>query len=910
MAKQESTQRLVNELEEAVKTSKDLLKVMNNTNDVIVDMAKSLKEGFSTIDKNTSKGLLQFNKALKETNALTKDQEKLNQEIAKTERELIKNEELLANTRRKNSKEDESLRREKLKTVIIERKEQERLAVQDEKNRKAKEKLNSAYAKESKRLNDLRKKYKDLVVSEGKVTKESRKLLREIKKLDNELKDIDASAGQFQRKVGDYPDTMGKAAAAVKGLTLSLLTAGGAFKGVQTGLQANQEGSESLRKITSGLSSAWNSSINVAADFTLDLVDLGKTLVSSGEKSTSLVKTLGKIQNVFSRSSKSTDDFVDKLVDNAKATVEAETKTIDLEKRLRGLNEQVSILTGTFDKQNAIAGDSTRSFDEIEEAAEKAQNASISRAKINIDVAKEELSIIEDRIKATAEGSKNQGLLGRRSEARIKLTEAQNAVDVEQLELQKLLAENTRDRFERELDFAIDAFDTIKTVNERIIADERTSLETRRAILEETTALTDSSFESQKALFTQFVSDKIDFDKLVLESDEAVIRSTLRRLDLDDIELGRALEVIRERKIAIQDLIEANNDLVESEQERLDLQRDVEASDRAIVKRSLEATEELEEDRVDIQIKGIDERIENVEAGSVEELRLLKEKNDLILERQQTQLEKEAELKDKADEDQDKKDAERLQKRKELLESASSVFAEILSNARSKEANEIDSEITSLDKRIEQIKASGSTSTESLAQLEKERVLAEKKREDLRKKEIRDAKLIAGLNLLASNSDNPNAVGKTLSDVSILIAGLGAIQGFIDGTENVGDSMSGHKVHNGTDGYIAKFDGRERILNPEQNAKLGGISNEDLANLGQMYTNGMVGQNVVVSAGNNNAELIHEVKAMKKAIQSIPQTHYNYEANGAYHEQVIISKNRKDVNRQRANNIFNNPKKR
>ncbi len=67
--------------------------------------------------------------------------------------------------------------------------------------------------------------------------------------------------------------------------------------------------------------------------------------------------------------------------------------------------------------------------------------------------------------------------------------------------------------------------------------------------------------------------DPQDFDALVAETDEAAIRRTLLKLELDNTELGRALEVIKERKIAIQDLEDAERDIFDAKLDRLITQR-------------------------------------------------------------------------------------------------------------------------------------------------------------------------------------------------------------------------------------------------------------------------------------------------------------------------------------------------
>ena len=402
-------------------------------------------------------------------------------------------------------------------------------------------------------------------------------------------------------------------------------------------------------------------------------------------------------------------------------------------------------------------------------------------------------------------------------------------------------------------------------------------------------------------MFAKYVNDKIDFDALALESDEAVIRSTLRRLDLDDVELGRALEVIRERKIALQDLKEANNELVESEQERIDLQRDITASDEAIVKRTLKASEDLEDDRIEIQIKGIDDRLENMDRESIEALRLLKEKNDLILQQQEKQLEKESEAKKNQQEqdEQDEKDA--IARRQELLEKSVEVLDQIFAKSREKQNDALDKEIDTLETRIDDVKNAinngNEDASQSLAELEKQRLEAEQKKEELRKKEIRDEKIIAGLQVLASNNGD---VGKTVGDISLLLAALSNLPSFFDGTEDTG-TVSNPLDSNG--GRTAILHDNERVITAKQNERIGGISNDDLADLAQMHNNGNLnGGTTILQANNDN--LILEVKEMTRAVKNIPIQSYNYDSKAKHHEQVIQTQNKKERLKTRASNLF------
>ncbi len=60
------------------------------------------------------------------------------------------------------------------------------------------------YQKESKLLNDLRNKYKNVALAQGENSRAAKALLAQITPLDNKLKQLDATVGQGQRSVGLY----------------------------------------------------------------------------------------------------------------------------------------------------------------------------------------------------------------------------------------------------------------------------------------------------------------------------------------------------------------------------------------------------------------------------------------------------------------------------------------------------------------------------------------------------------------------------------------------------------------------------------------------------------------------------------------------------------------------------------
>lgn len=296
--------------------------------------------------------------------------------------------------------------------------------------------------------------------------------------------------------------------------------------------------------------------------------------------------------------------------------LELQDRLIDLE-AVR--SRQLVIITGELEKQQAIAGDSTRSFDEQEIAARKVLVIQRERIDLELKTANERLDVaaklirndlkaagISDRIseadirsldilkdKLIADEVQIENLEQLR-DASIELAtiEAQRAVQA--IESSRIIGEINRDRFEQELDFALDVFDRQKSVNERIIADDTRTFEERFKLLEKTKRLNESSFESQIKLTKDFIQTTLD-ERLKLAKEEGILdRDELKRLEnqisrakeldivklttlenekdvrkllisqgvADEITQNRIREIIIERKAALQDLAEAERDLL------------------------------------------------------------------------------------------------------------------------------------------------------------------------------------------------------------------------------------------------------------------------------------------------------------------------------------------------------------
>jgi len=258
-------------LEPQKKSFKDLLDLIKNIEAELKDVLKVQQEMVKTSDKKSVEGLKARQQAIKTVGVASKElmnlekqrigveekskiaSQKVSQQIQKTsqqqlktkqqklklDKEILNAEKALNQAIQQEKKaiqqglkvqqEELKIKRQKLSIEIQEKKELQRLdnikqkeIATAKKNKAAKEKENSEYFKQSKRLNDLRKKYKDLILVQGKETRATRKLRKEITTLDSRLKRVDARVGQFQRSVGNYGKAFGKVTGVLRNFGLAV----------------------------------------------------------------------------------------------------------------------------------------------------------------------------------------------------------------------------------------------------------------------------------------------------------------------------------------------------------------------------------------------------------------------------------------------------------------------------------------------------------------------------------------------------------------------------------------------------------------------------------------------------------------------------------------------------------------
>lgn len=496
----------------------------------------------SLVDK---KGILidfsKINEKLKETIALKEELTKITNDSASKNRELNTVNKKLAGALSDVEEQEKTLIKTQ-KVILEQRKAQSaagrKLLAEQEKLRKIKKQekdnllaTNSEYKKQSILLNNLRNKYKDLA-AEGKAnTKEAKALLKEVQGLDKNLKDIDSSVGQNQRSVGNYQKALKGLGGIIKG-GLGILGITGLFIGLFNILKKLQPVQDAIAK---GLAVIKN---------------VGGTL-------------LGRIKDVATGNIKLRDTFKglkEEIKDTANTALDIENLRISIRKLNIETTKTVAELNTLSETQAAIADDATKSFQERQAAAEKSEKAAIQAAQqLAIIAAKNYEAIKRENDIKRSQGILNDDLAQQEADLYAAKIEAEKQVQLTTIEANKRRAELIQDNFEQELDFLLDVADAQKTVNERRLQDDRLTFEQRQQIYSETFDLLNRSFDQQLELFQREMGVQLERDKL-LQLNNKEIFEYARGLGLSEIATNRLLEVIRERRLAMQDLSDAEKD--------------------------------------------------------------------------------------------------------------------------------------------------------------------------------------------------------------------------------------------------------------------------------------------------------------------------------------------------------------
>ena len=279
MAKQIKGNEVIedNHLDNAIKQAEIYLGLQKNINEQIVKNAKALKVAQTAAGSaNSAKGIKAQTQALSEA-------EKKKKAVLKTDKDIIN-----AEIKLKALRSDKT---QKLAELNLLNQQQAKINKQV-----AREKLGlvGAYEKESQKLIQLRKKLKDLIITEGEGSKSTKVLAAQVKQLDTKLKGADAAAGQFQRSVGNYKNGLKGAIGSVK----RLAGAFGLFGGIQLavrGIRNMFDVVKNFDQATADLASILGVTTDQMSELTNQAMELGAATIFTAAQVSELQKSFAKL---------------------------------------------------------------------------------------------------------------------------------------------------------------------------------------------------------------------------------------------------------------------------------------------------------------------------------------------------------------------------------------------------------------------------------------------------------------------------------------------------------------------------------------------------------------------------------------------------------------------------------------
>lgn len=937
------------------------------------DMASQLsivaleqKDFIAALKINNSSEIKKLNEELSKASKTINDLNRANKAVAQGELELARirteNAKLIKEEAKANQ-EKQKTQQQSIKTEI------EYQKLQKISNTERKKTLD-AYQKESKALNDLRNKYKAVAAEQGINSKAAQDLLRKLEPLDKKLKGIDASAGQFQRNVGNYSSAFNKFGSSIN----NILGAAGIGVGLSAGFDFLKDSLQEFSKLESSLQNL--SAITGASGKDLEFFkeqakELGLNVKGGASAVVEAYKLIGSAKP--------------ELLENKDALNEV-TKSAILLSQAAGLElpDAATRLTDALNQYGASA-DQAGKFTDVLAAGAKAGAAEvpdITEALLKFGVAAKSSNISVQESVGAIELLAEKGIKGAEAGTQLRNVFSKlSAADVLPREALKQLSEagvninilkdaalplNVRLKELSKISGDASAITKVfglenKAAGEILISNLPRLQALTSAVDENGVAMqqagvnTDTfAFKQQRLgnIWDEFKSsigeflvgagdDLLDFyDYLfgkLTNVDVALKRTAKSRRDLADVistkdiadqqkllkEIDiqlRALEVLKvgkgdeayelERKM----LIDLRNQIVANSKENTKAiyakiqSTNASNSETKATDENTDATKKNTKAKKDADARA-KENYENYQ----KELQIKKDiaaEDDVVIpeeeaKRVKTQKEIEQEINDEklnqsalAYEAQKKLDDEaaslrkeqREKERKEAFDAANQLLeiAEKRINQEQDLINDaIDSEINKRQNALDEQKRRAEQGLSSdIATAEKNLKDAEARKKDIENQAIKRQQALTFFKLLSANaeSDPNNALTKTFTEMLLSEALVKSLPGFFKGTENVERDLKGNKVHNGRDGHVIAVDGGERVMTGDQNKLMGGMANDDVANLVYRHNNNLLPNYMIseplspmgVAENMYNSiqlqQLVKQNEELIKAVKSIPGT--------------------------------------
>lgn len=899
---------------EGINSIKVAFEGLSNEFKTILVEQKQFQEGFKV---RSYDDIVKLNKSLAETEKTLKEFTAAQNAVKQSDIELAK----LA-------QEKQKLQQQQIKTEI------EYQKLQKITNAESKKKI-TLYQQESKTLNELRNKYKDLALSEKGASKEAQDLLAQITKLDAKLKAVDASVGQFQRNVGNYTGALDTFRTGVT----NILGAAGIGVGLSQGISILKDSVNEFAKLEKSLKNlqAITGVSNKDLEFfSKNAEELGINVKGGAVAVVEAYKLIGSAKP--------------ELLENKEALNEV-TKAAILLSQASGLElpQAATQLTQALNSFNAPAEDAGK-FVNILSAASKLGAKEIpfvaealskfggvaKSAGVSIEDSAAAIEILGAKIpQAETVGTNLRGIF-----IKMQTEAAKSGREFKGLggELD-LLAPRVNDIGYLTKTFGEQNLLAIQTlIQEKDALDKfSTGITGTSAALEQASINTDTFEQKQIRLentinnlqvaigeylvnagnslidFYEFATGKVTlFDQalrklnpLFNEQAEEIVKYNLVSKARNALQ-EKYLEILNDENLSLEEKNEkseiilkqikalnaaalnaqkntqANIALTDEETKSLNNNtKAVKSNKNAKSTGTFEDTqkraqEELDEEQRILDFEYEQDKKERDQKQRDEDFAAAQKEADRLLALDEETYKKEEELRKKAKEDELKELFDIVGKALQIAENEIKAKEKLREDALNKEIEDRENNI----ERQRELADKGLQNT--LAFEQQKLAEAERRKQDESEKSIKREKTLAFFKLFAANAEkDPNtALQKTIIESLLADAVAGS---FFKGTEKVSEDLKGNKVHSGKDGYVVAVDGSERVLTGKQNELIGNMSNEDLARLANDYQNGLLPKYAItdsMSSMNTAEKLVssaqlHQLVSLNKNIEDLKQTIIN-----------------------------------
>ena len=161
----------------------------------------------------------------------------------------------------------------------------------------------------------------------------------------------------------------------------------------------------------------------------------------------------------------------------------------------------------------------------------------------------------------------------------------------------------------------------------------------------------------------------------------------------------------------------------------------------------------------------------------------------------------------------------------------------------------------------------------SLGQNQKDQAEANRKKEELLQKEKQFELALAVISAFNSELDSGKTTGQALTSAitstTVLTSFVASLPSFFDGTTDTGNN--GSLDSNG--GHMAMLHDNERVVDKQNNNKMGGISNDDAANIVHDFNNDLLSYNtpqltIKENRFDSNEQILSKFDTLEKSIVS------------------------------------------